>query len=113
MLDGHILYMSNWIVLYESCTKINVTHLSIPFVDTETKNSVQSSKQLGLQTVHTMEGKHTLEHTPTHTQRDHGVTPWKTNRTDPSTQVCVCVCVCYTSVCADDILPVEFSVRRV
>lgn len=64
MLDGHILYMSNWIVLYESCTKINVTHLSTPFVDTETKNSVQSSKQLGLQTVHTMEGKHTLEHTP-------------------------------------------------
>lgn len=33
MLNGHILYMSNWIVLYVSCTKVNVTHLSVSFVD--------------------------------------------------------------------------------
>lgn len=39
MLDGHILYVSNWIVLYVSCTNINVTHLSVSFVDTKTKNS--------------------------------------------------------------------------
>lgn len=31
----HIVYMCNWIVLYVSCTKINVTHRSVSFVDTD------------------------------------------------------------------------------
>lgn len=61
MLDGHILYMSNWIVLYVSCTKINVTHLSVSFVDTKTKNSAASSLDYKLPT----RGK---THSNTHTQ---------------------------------------------
>lgn len=32
MLDGHILYMFHWIVLYVSCTKINVSHLSTDII---------------------------------------------------------------------------------
>lgn len=87
MLDGHILYMFSWIVLYVSCTKINVKHLSMKI---KTKNSVQSSKQLGLQTAHTMEGKHTLKYT--HRLRSNAMEDKQ--KRPIYTSVCVSIWVC-------------------
>lgn len=76
-------------VLYVSCTKINVAHLSAG----RTKNSVQSNKQLGLQTALTVKGKHTLKYTHTHNGlRSNAMEDEQT--TDLSTQMCVCVCIC-------------------
>lgn len=67
MLDGHILYMFSWIVLYVSCTKINVAHLSA-------RNHLQAGLKIVYRATNSLDFKlaspwreNTLKYTHTHT----------------------------------------------
>lgn len=61
---GHFLYMFNWIILYVSCTKINVTHLSPTCTHKDLKIVYRAAWTTSFPRD---EGK---IHTPTHTQTD-------------------------------------------
>lgn len=86
-----ILYMSDWIVLYVSYTKINVMHLSASFVDTKTTNS--AAKQLGLPT-----GGKTHSNVCTHVEHCHGK---QTGQSYLHKCVCVRMKSCLWSFCPE------------